>query len=363
MRALLISLLAAGCFSPDIGEGALVCGANQLCPEGFTCAGGRCYQNPPGIDAPVDAPVDASGRCANGGFLACDSNGDLVLCAGDNDAAVVHCDFGCNSMAGQCNVCQPNTTSCDSQGNQLVCDSTGLMQTLSPCNPDSNDCTDDICMNGMCRHPNVTDGTTCSTGVCLNGNCVCGDSGQPCCGGTNCNGAMVCTNGHCGNCGSSGQVCCANQTCGPGFVCANSCQPCGGSGELCCSNSTCDSGFNCMGSHCQACGAQGEACCTSGMRCSGTLTCNSSSTCVCTPNCSGKACGADDGCGNPCQTGTCSINGTHCVSGQCVCDMVSCNGGCCDNNICQAGTSPSDCGSGGRQCSTCIAACVNHACL
>jgi hypothetical protein len=368
MRAFLITLLAAGCFSPDIGEGALVCGDNNLCPEGFSCAGGHCYQNPPSIDAPVDAPVDAA-PCAAGGFVNC-SGHDLLVCAGgDIDAGVVHCDFGCNQAAGQCNLCDPGTTSCDSQGNQVVCDSMGLSQALVPCTSDNKDCTQDICVNGACAHPAVTDGIACSdapsgaSGACLNGNCVCGDDGQPCCSSTTCNGGLVCSLGHCGNCGSLGQVCCTNQTCGPGFVCANNCQPCGGNGDLCCANSTCDSGFTCMGSHCQPCGGLNQACCMSGMQCSGTLTCNGTS-CFCTPSCAGRACGADDGCGNPCQTGSCSQSGTHCVSGECRCDGVSCSGGCCSNNMCLPGDQTMNCGNNGNQCQQCmgVALCVGQVC-
>jgi hypothetical protein len=51
MRAAIACLLLAGCYDPKIGEGAFLCGDNQLCPSGQTCAAdNRCYANPPTLD-------------------------------------------------------------------------------------------------------------------------------------------------------------------------------------------------------------------------------------------------------------------------------------------------------------------------
>ena len=371
MRALL-AILICGCFSPDIGEGALACGDHNLCPEGFSCAGGHCYQNPPPIDAPT---IDAFGSCTPGVFQYCEGpdggHDNLYHCSSDGTRTESEpCDFGCNINAGQCNLCTPSESSCDAQGRLVVCASNGLSQSRTMCVSDNNDCTDDLCTGGGCTHRNVTDGTTCtgatggSTGACLAGVCVCGDMGEPCCNGTTCNSSLQCIGNRCGNCGSPGQSCCTGQSCGPGAVCiSNMCNACGRDTQPCCGGSMCDSGNNCTNSTCHACGGANQTCCQSTPLCSGTLGCVQNM-CQCIPDCSGRACGADDGCGHACQVGSCSQSNTHCVAGQCVCDMVSCNGGCCSNNTCQPGTQTQACGSGGRQCQQCmgLALCVGQVC-
>lgn len=51
MRAAFASLVAisvAGCFTPNLGDGAVACGANQLCPPKYYChvADQHCYKTP-----------------------------------------------------------------------------------------------------------------------------------------------------------------------------------------------------------------------------------------------------------------------------------------------------------------------------
>ncbi len=46
MRASLaaIALVASGCFTPNLGEGQVLCGPSGQCPTGYQCAGdGKCY--------------------------------------------------------------------------------------------------------------------------------------------------------------------------------------------------------------------------------------------------------------------------------------------------------------------------------
>lgn len=46
--AWLIAVLAAGCFTPDLGDGSVACGANGMCPPKYYChaADQRCHKTP-----------------------------------------------------------------------------------------------------------------------------------------------------------------------------------------------------------------------------------------------------------------------------------------------------------------------------
>ena len=52
---------ASGCYKPDIAEGGLACAeVGKACPDGFQCANGRCYQNPPSNGVAGGEPMCAS---------------------------------------------------------------------------------------------------------------------------------------------------------------------------------------------------------------------------------------------------------------------------------------------------------------
>ncbi|HEX6836801.1 MAG TPA: hypothetical protein VF334_09530, partial [Polyangia bacterium] len=46
--AWLIAALVAGCFTPDLGDGSVACGANGMCPPKYFChaADQRCHKTP-----------------------------------------------------------------------------------------------------------------------------------------------------------------------------------------------------------------------------------------------------------------------------------------------------------------------------
>ncbi len=131
----------------------------------------------------------------------------------------------------------------------------------------------------------------------------CGNSGESCCAGSECNVGMACNSltKACSPCGGPGDPCCALNTCGDGgccvgnvcasptsvcfgtdaAVCANSaCGACGGSGQPCCMTtesfctapqSLCPSAT--AGGVCVACGGPGDPCCV-GSSCAGGLVCD-----------------------------------------------------------------------------------------
>jgi hypothetical protein len=55
-----------------------------------------------------------------------------------------------------------------------------------------------------------------------------------------------------------------------------------------------------------------------------------------------------------CQCGLTApcASGSRCGNGACVCDATSCPG-CCDGDVCRAGTAKGKCGSGGVACASC----------
>src|SRR5262249_51083306 len=76
----------------------------------------------------------------------------------------------CNQATGQCvPTTKPDSTACgDTDGNLCTtagCEMGQCVQThiQTPCPPDTNDCTDDLCnpATGLCQHPPKPDSTTC----------------------------------------------------------------------------------------------------------------------------------------------------------------------------------------------------------
>ena len=65
-----LALVVAGCFTPDLGEGQVLCGVDDACPPSYVCrADGRCYH-----DAGDGGATDLAGSVAdlgNGGAARC----------------------------------------------------------------------------------------------------------------------------------------------------------------------------------------------------------------------------------------------------------------------------------------------------
>lgn len=152
----------------------------------------------------------------------------------------------------------------------------------------------------------------------------CGNRDEPCCtSGEACHGNNLCDGAsqHCRACGDDGEQCCEGGQCNAGFLCAAGLCTCGGSSQPCCPEGTAcsDPKAVCLNGKCQGCGAEGEACCPGAVCGGATLACGPDGLC--------KTCGQV---GGPC----CKPAGSA--------DPLSCSAGACIDGTCQ------DCGASGK---------------
>lgn len=122
----LLALVAAGCFPPDLGDGAIACGANGACPPKYFChSDQRCWKTPQtgggGDMAMADAAAsDMMSDDLAGGDLACmkaacgSRNCGMIP---DNCGGVEPCGGSCpaqqscgGGMPGMANVCAAGKT-------------------------------------------------------------------------------------------------------------------------------------------------------------------------------------------------------------------------------------------------------------
>jgi hypothetical protein len=224
---------------------------------------------------PAAAAPNPNGPCP---FLDyCGPSAPTLCGIGAND------DCGCSHAdCGECRSCV---------GRPFVCK---LRANGSGCSSDGNPCTQDICQNGRCLHPPVTNGTACGGGkVCSNGVCCavgltgCGnacvdlETNEDHCGACKreCRGNASCLDGVCDGC-VVGQIACddgchnpltdpnncgeCSNACTGGRVCANGvCCPPGQTGcDGTCVDLKTDAG------HCGACGkiclGAKDTCCNGG---------------------------------------------------------------------------------------------------
>jgi len=152
---------------------------------------------------------------------------------------------------------------------------------------------------------------------------ACGAPGQPCCGGTTCNGAGCC---NANVCVAAGSDCAA----GTSICQAGTCKGCGGPTQPCCATAT----SKCRTNGCCIAGS----CIAEGQRCSATEVCRAS------------ACSACGGAGQPCCNGnSCNNNGCCLANDTCVANGTACLGVVmCNNGSCTGGTI--NCGNQGQAC-------------
>ena len=310
------------------------------------------------------------------------------VCSGCNS---VSCPDGCCS-SGSCET--PDAGACGFGGT-----------ACAPCGVVADSCASGICMCGA--------GAKCETGqYCDAGHCDCDPGSCPGC----CRGDRTCQEtpnavncGHggsvCGSCGTAGNVCGADGGCfcGSGPVCGTGTQCVGGvctcnsasCASGCCKNNICeaqgpascgtDGGFCQVCSEADGCASDGGCLCGSGPACGAgqecdggqclcdNLTCNGccmANVCVTPTNTSATACGAGgeqcgrcseaDGCASDggclCGAGAACGSGTECDGGQCLCDNLSCAGGCCNNGVCDLAPTVMACGANGGVCGVCTQA-------
>ncbi len=264
---------------------SLNCGScGNACPEGTSCAAGRC-------DC-LDPKISCDGICL-------DPSADVSNCGscGNECTGIEMCSSGtCIIM------CDPPNTICFDR------------------DPDDTPvavCSDLVTDDANCGRCN----TRCSGGAsCVDGRCRCAF------GELNCDGYCVDPATDTDNCGSCGN------SCGAGGVCVDSaCESCG-TGLTGCSGRCIDTMTDRF--HCGMCGrpcGAGEACSGGLCECAGTLVdCGSGCTDLDTDIHNCGTCGVDCGVGGVCTAGACT-----CASGYTMCGL-SCRDTRNDHDNCGA---------------------------
>lgn len=172
LTAFALSLVAAGCFTPDLGDGAIACGANRACPPRYFChADNHCYKTP---DSGGDA--DLGGETfdfAGGDFAAC----VRAICGAqscgvipDNCGSTMDCGNLCStgrSCGGggtphQCGC--PTQVSCGNRNCGTIPDGCGGVESCGGTCPSGQTCGGG---GGGSKMPNVcASGPACMPKVC-----------------------------------------------------------------------------------------------------------------------------------------------------------------------------------------------------
>jgi len=206
MRALavVVALVAAGCFKPNLADGNVTCGTNRECPAGQTCFtdNNRCYAHPPqpGDDLAMPQTGDdmASGStdmaimsCATNGARVCADSTHSAVCAGGVVMIDRACPPGSTCSAGLCGA--PNggascvaTSKC---AGGAVCDLfVGAKNMLSgSCAAPISGATGGF--NAKCNAAGYD--ATCTTGICAALDATTRACLHPCSGNADCGGGGV----------------------------------------------------------------------------------------------------------------------------------------------------------------------------
>ena len=317
--------------------------------------------------------LDADFPCA-GGTKRCDSKGACVecyqpsQCGADSECIKFACsiDGVCSSTKAPLNT--PLAAQTPGDCHTFVCDGEGNIAALpivdnNDTSSDNNDCTSDICTNGVSSNPALPPGSTCGNGQKCNAVAQCGCSVDGQCNAPNtCGGGNPGTPFTCGctkkdcttqgkTCGTVSDTCSAMLNCNSGTkngtetdvdcggiasanaTCGNTCAQ----GKKCSDNSDCTSNFCADGVCCdKACNGLCEACSAARKGSGSDGTCgnipiNQPDVSQPTTCASPSACDGNKGC-KSINGQTCATN-TDCVSGSCA-DGVCCNSVC--NGTCMA---------------------------
>ena len=361
MRALAaaaLALAAIGCYHPQITDGALLCAADNKCPQGMHCGcDGACYhagKDPASCSGGDGGTEDMS---ESDGFITSGNPGDP--CVSDDMCSTgfcsvdgVCCDSKCDGACQACNLpgtpgtctdipagtmpqaghadCGPDPQStCMRDG---TCDGHGACQlwlnnvcTSGSCNPATNSATGASKCDGAghCVTPNSV---TCDPFLCDANNVACLTT---CSGNSQCKAPATCNNMSCGT-KANGSPCtaatqCTSGNCIDGFccdgTCTGKCQACDTANVGVCSPVT--SG--------QPHGTRGN-CAGFGTSCSGSCAAGTTATCSFPGNglpnvtCANQSCVAPSTQGNSAQ-----CNGAGACSAQ---TQVNCAPFACSNNAC-----------------------------
>jgi hypothetical protein len=177
VRAFAFVVLLAGCFAPDLGDGAIACGvADDGCPPRYFChADRRCYKTPDSLGSDVDlgADFDFSGD----DFAACTrATCDPEACGviADNCGSTLDCGNSCStgkSCGGggtphECG-CATQVT-CGSHDCGTMPDGCGGVVSCGASCPTGQTCGGG---SGGGKTPNVCGTGSCSPKTCTNKEC------------------------------------------------------------------------------------------------------------------------------------------------------------------------------------------------
>lgn len=268
----------AGCkITPLSGT---TCDDQDDCTVGDTCTAGACS----GSVSPACVDADNDGSPASSD---CDDlepgihPGAAELCDGIDNNCTGGIDEGCGECASS-----PDGT---------------------PCTPDSNSCTTDICQAGSCSHTALPDGSPCSdtdacttSDQCTSGIC----QGVP----VICNDGNACTADACDPLGFCLYTAKGGAQCSDGNACTVA-DTCSNAGACIGTPKVCDDGNPCTTDGCGPTGACSYTP-TSGTACSDNNACTTNDTCA-NGTCSGAPISCSDG--NVCTTDACSPTNGACI--------------------------------------------------
>ena len=172
--ALAFAVLAAGCFTPDLGEGAVACGVNNACPPRYFChADKRCYKTPDGSGAGDMAETFDFGGVDFAACMKATCGAQSCGVIPDNCGATVDCGNLC-SMGKSCggggtpHQCGCATqVSCGNRNCGTMPDGCGGVQSCGGSCPSGQSCgggsnmTANVCASGPACSPGQCQGKEC----------------------------------------------------------------------------------------------------------------------------------------------------------------------------------------------------------
>ncbi len=327
--------------------------------DGLECTADECNAG-----VPDNPPLDAGADCSAG---TCDGLGGCVGCLTPADCGGI--DTFCQTITCIDNVCGvdnedagvplPAADQTDADCQLLVCDGDGLPQNVPDDvdlpDDDGNECTDEVCVDGVPDHPNEEIDTACAqdggsfcdgAGDCVecNADAQCSEADQcdvPVCDGNECDQEPLPNGTAC----DDQLFCTFSDTCNGSGTCVGAGDPCpGADGDGDCSESCSEQFDSCVGND------PNGATCDDGLFCTATDTCNGNGTC----NAGGNPCVGADGDGNCAEScneaaDNCTGNdpgGSACNDGLFCTATDTCNGmGTCagTGNPCPGADNDSDC--------------------
>jgi hypothetical protein len=164
-------LLAAGCFTPNLGEGQVACGESGACPSGYHCAGdGKCYS----VEVDLGLADLSSGDLA-GGCARATCGADTCGVIPDNCGSTIDCGDPCTTGTtcgggGTAHVCGcPTEVMCGARNCGTMPNGCGGVTTCGGACPTGQSCGGgmgankmaNVCNAGMACMPMMCSGNMC----------------------------------------------------------------------------------------------------------------------------------------------------------------------------------------------------------